>query len=472
MPRTVDPPRPCRRAALAAALLAGVAGCREAADQKKPPEKATPAVTLTCPSRGVLRWTVRQPADVEAFEVTAIVPKVAGYVESWKVDIGDRVKKGDTLAVLWVPDLVKEASQREAEVDQSRKFFAVADAHIASASAAVDEARAGLKRTEADQNYRRLQHRRVNTLLERSVVNKQVEEESRNELQGAEATVREAQARVERAEADLREGRAARDKAGVDVDVARAALERAKVMVAYATLAAPFDGVVTRRNVSTGDYVQPPGGQQSEPLYVVERRDTVRVFVDVPEADAVWVTDGSLVRIEVPALRGRDFEGIVRRSSYALKPRSRTLGAEVDLPNPDDLLRPGMYAYASVRVERRNVLSLPEAAVARQGDVNEGYREFCYFLDGGKVRKVAVETGSRGGGRVEVVRKQAGKRWEDFDGREPVVAGRISSLADGQSVTVRSEPAAPPRAQGPEKRLDPGATAGGPAPIQDHAFDP
>ena len=243
--------------AAAAVLLIGVGGCGKPSPQ--PPEaKKVPEVTVVRPVQTALRWTVRQPGSIEAFEETAIVPKIAGYVEKWNVDIGDSVKKGDVLAVLSVPDMVKELDQKRAEVEQARKLFEVAEAHVTSTATLVEEANAGLRRSQANLKYRQMQHDRVSQLLQGSVINKEVEDEALNELRAAEASVNEAEAKVAHAEADRKESEAVRAKCRVDIAVAQAALGRMQSLVDYATLTAPFDGVVTRRNINTGEFVQPP----------------------------------------------------------------------------------------------------------------------------------------------------------------------------------------------------------------------
>ncbi len=272
--------------------------------------------------------------------------------------------------------------------------------------------------------------------LDNSVIDQQVKEETRNQLQAAEAGVKEAEAKVARAEADRQESEAIRNKDRVDVAVAEAARDKMQTLVNYATLTAPFDGVVTQRNLNTGDFVQPPAGPATAPLYVLHRRDVVRVFVDVPESDAVWIKDGAAARVRVPILQDREFEGKIRRLSYSLKRQTRTLRAEIDLPNPDDLLRSGMYAYATIQVERSNTLTLPASAVFTQGDVNEGYQDFCFLWDNGKVRRTPIKIGLRGEGRVEVLKKRGPAGWEDFTGTEKVVESDIASLSDGQEVLL------------------------------------
>ena len=386
--------------------------------------------------RTSLHWTVEQPGNIEPYEETPILPKIDGYVRKWNVDIGDHVRKGDVLAVLWVPDMVAELNQKKVEVEQARKMNEVAEAHVASSAAQVDEARAGLRRAESTSKYCRLQYDRISQLTEQAVINKQVKDENRNTLESAEAGVKEAEAKVAYAEADRKESEAARNKSRVDIAVAQAAQQRMQSMVDFATLSAPFDGVVSRRNINTGDFVKPPTAVEETPLYVVQRRDLMRVFVEVPEADAVWVKAGTPARIVIPILKDRQYCGNVTRMAYSLKRPTRTLLAEIDLPNPEDFLRPGMYAHAAIQFERPNVLTLPASAVATQGNVNEGYQDFCFLLEIGKVRRTFIKVGSRGDERVQVLKKQVHGAWQDFDGKEKVVQGEIASLADGQEVAV------------------------------------
>lgn len=422
-------------AAAPALGLAGVAGCRkEAATPTGAGE--VPKVTVVRPQRGCLRWTVRQPGSIEAYEEAPIIPKIAGYIERWDVDIGDRVKKGQELAKLWVPDLVAQLQRRKAEVEQTRRMLEVAGAHVGSAAAAVEEARAVVSQARASLAYRSVQFGRVNQLLNRSAISAEAGDESTCQLRAAEAFVKEAEAKVARTEADCRESEAVRDKARVDIAVAEAALAETQAMVGYATLTAPFDGVVTMRRTNTGDFVQPPTGGTRDPLYVIQRRDVVRIFVDVPEADATWVKEGTPARIEIPTRRDRAYAGAVQRISYALKRQTRTLLAEIDFPNPDDALRPGMYVAATLQVERLDMLILPAGAVASEGSVNEGYRDYCYLLEGGKLRRMRIEVGARGEDRVQVLRKEIDGGWIEFSGGEEIVVGDIAALGDGQEFSV------------------------------------
>jgi RND family efflux transporter MFP subunit len=313
----------------------------------------------------------------------------------------------------------------------------VAKARVATAAALVKEAQAGVPRAEYNHRYWRLYYDRLSKL--EAPLEMQVKDETWNQLQSAAAAQKEAEAKVETAQASVREADAVRKKAQVDIGAAEADRDRLAALLSYARLPAPYDGVVTRRNINTDDFVQPPTGGKGEPLYVVERRDLLRVRVDVPETDAAWVNKGAKAVVRVQALRDQEFTREVARTSYSVDRTARTLGAEIDLPNPQDRLRPGMYAIAVITAEHRAALALPAAAVLTQGDVTQGYQRYCFQVREGKAERMLVQVGLSDGKFVEVLRKQqkAGKggseQWEDFTGAEDIAA-EAASLTDGQSV--------------------------------------
>jgi RND family efflux transporter MFP subunit len=402
-------------------------------------------VTVVSPQRASIRRTIRQPGTIQAFEQTPIFAKIAGYVQKWHVDIGDQVRQGDLLAELSVPELVEELKLKEEVVKQARGAYEVARARVATAAALVEEARAGLQRAAANQQRWQLEYDRIAKLI--GVIDEQTKIEHWRQLQSAVATGKEAEAKVESARAALQEGEAVQNKAQVDIGAAEADRGRVAALLGYARLTAPFDGVVTRRTINTGDFVQAPTSGKGEPLFVVERRDMMRIFVAVPETDAVWVSKGAAARVRVQALQRQEFVSEVVRTSYALDRTARTLLAEIDLSNPQDRLRPGMYASANITVEHPNVLTLPVSAVVTQGDVLQGYQTYCCLVEDGKVRRCLIEFGARDGQRVEVVKKQAKSArsgepgvWEDFTEADQVILNNPGALSDGQAVVVGTKP--------------------------------
>ena len=218
------------------------------------------------------------------------------------------------------------------------------------------------------------------------------------------------EAKVETSQARLKEAEAKKKKAEVDIGAAKADRDRLSALLSYTRITAPYDGVVTRRNINTDDFVQPPTGGKGEPLYVVERRDKMRIVVEVPEADASWVAKNAPARIRVQALGWQEFSGQVARTSYSISRSARTLVAEIDLVNRQDRLRPGMYVVATITGEHAAALALPVSAVATQGDVTQGYQRYCYVVRDGKAERTLVQVGLGDGNFVEVLRKQASQQ--------------------------------------------------------------
>lgn len=433
---------------LSAFVFLAASACGQSSGGARPPSPATaeqPSKTYAVvhPERGTLHRSVRQPGHVQAFERTPIVAKIAGYVQKWNADIGDRVRKGDVLAELWVPELMAELRQKEAQVRQAEKALAMADAQIATAKAQVQEAEAGLGRAEATRSYWQGQSERFARLAKTGVSDKQNQEEALDQYRSASAAYREAQAKVATARSNQTEKEAARDKADADVHAARADRERVVALAGYARFTSPYDGVVSQRNIDTQQFVQPAVGVKGDVLYVVERTDQVRVFVTVPEADADWVTPGAAAKVRVQVLPDQDFTGRVTRTAWSLDQTTRTLLSEIDLPNGDGRLRPGMYATVTIAAERPGALSLPASAVVTEGDVTSGYRSYFFEVADGHARRLPVQLGLVGNDRVEVLKKQvpgakSGEppRWAEFTGREEVIKSDAAGLKDGQAVTV------------------------------------
>jgi multidrug efflux pump subunit AcrA (membrane-fusion protein) len=395
------------------------------------------------PERKTIRRAVGQPGFIEAFERTPIVSKVPGYVQAWTANLGDPVRKGDVLAELWVPELAAELQLKDEQVQQAQKSLAVARARVLTARAQLQEAEAAVAGAEANHAYWRSQSERFAGLVKKSVLDEQTEEEALYRFRSAAAALKEARARVESVKALQSEKESARDRAEADVRAAEADRRRQAALVGYARLTAPYDGVVTQRTIDTGQFVQPATGGSGDVLYVVEQTDTVRVFVSVPETDAEWVRVGAAATVRVQALRGQEFKGQVTRTAWSLNRTTRTLLTEVDLPNPDGRLRPGLYAYATIDAEWRDVPTLPVSAVVTEGDVNVGYHTFCYVVENDRVRRTPIEVGARNDQLVEVVKKQLpaaepgeAPRWGAFTGEEEVVRGDLSGLSDGQAVSV------------------------------------
>jgi len=397
-------------------------------------------VTAGPPQRKDLTLRTTQPASIDAYETTPLSPKVAGYVGEVLVDIGDRVTTGQVLLRLTAPEMLDERGQKqalhhqaEAEIGQAQSKFTAAQAGVASARARVAQAEAAVAQATASLEQYRTEHARISELAAARSVTQQLADESLSKFRAAEAGRQAAQAGVELARAELLESEAEVSQAQADIDAAKAREQVAAADLAYVEtmlgnleFKAPYDGVITERNVDTGHFVR-ASSESAAPLLVVARTDTLRVFVDVPEAEAAFVSsgdDGDSASVRVQALGSREFATKVTRTSWALDPANRSLHVEIDIPNPDGALRPGMYATASIVLdERQNALTIPASAVVRQGT-----ETLCCIVRDGKIHRTPIQLGLRIADDFEVV--------SGLDDRDTVVLTRAEALTTDQPVEV------------------------------------
>jgi HlyD family secretion protein len=420
---------------------------------------ATDAVSVGVvhPVERTIHYVVEEPGRVEPFEQTPIYAKIPGYVRSVRVDIGDYVKRGDLLVELAVPEVVEAHHAKEALVTQARLGVAQAERTIeviqasqATAQADLEVTKAGREKTAAAYKRWESECRRMEQLTRDKVVDAQSRDEVRNQCRSAEAADKEAEARIRGAEAALVEARARLGKAKADLAAARNQLlvsqadERESLaMLGYSRLVAPFDGVIADRQVHTGHFLNAANGSTTgQPLLVVVRKDKVRVFAEVPEADAVRVEPGAAGRIRVQTLNDREFVGRVAGTSWSLDPSQRTLRTEIDFPNPDGFLRPGMYCHSLIDVVHDHAWEIPASAVLVRDEMT-----FCYEVRDGKTHRLPLRLGLRDGNQVEVLKVQlrssvvgAAPTWVNPTGKETIVAARPSELSDNQAVrTARTK---------------------------------
>ena len=382
-------------------------------------------VMIVKPEMRKIKRIVEQPGTVRADEEAPLAAKIAGYVQTVSVDIGDTVKAGDPLIAISVPELDEEAKLKdsvvklaEVSIQQLKKHLQTAEAQVAAADALVKEAEAGMKRAEANYDRWASESKRMTEMALKKLVDDQSRDESINQMKSADAARDEVRAKVFSAQAILKKYRAERDAAELDIrggeaklEVARADAARFKEMLAYKTIKAPFGGVVTKRLVDPGHFVQQG---KPETLLVIANMNPVRVLIDVPESEAALVKKGDIAQIRFPAWEGKTVTGPIARSSWSLDSQSRTLRAEIDLPNPDGALRPGMYANVFVSVETSDVRTVPAKALAKAGETMA-----LFAVRDGKAVRVRVKAGRSDGTFTEVAlsanpRRRVGKvcrRW-------------------------------------------------------------
>jgi HlyD family secretion protein len=427
--------------AIVTATVATTAGCERSGEKTGQSAQPVTRVEVVQPERHTVQRTVGEPGQLQAYETTPIHAKIAGYIKNWTVNIGYEIKKGQVLAELYVPEVEADLQEKRAAVEQAQAKKAqtkaavkVAQAAVASSVARVAEVQAGVKRAEADLARWQQEYRRIEQLFNERAQTGTLLDETRSKLHSAEASADEVRAKVKSAEAALSEAQAELDKARSDVvaasasiDVALAEVRHAEAMLGYTKIEAPYDGIITRRNVDTGQLTRP--GSDAPPLFIAARTDVVTIVVDLPEMYSTDVNPGDGALVKIQAMKGRTVAGKVTRTAWALDSKTRTIRTEIDIPNPGGKLRPGLYAYATVIVEEhKDVLTIPTTAVIQDKD-----KAFCVVVADGKAARMLIQTGLSDGTRTEVT--------SGLDGSEHVVKANATSLSDGQAIKVQDEAA-------------------------------
>ncbi len=351
---------------------------------KNPAPGSLLLVAVTKPVRRTAVRSITLPASVEAFEKATLYAKVFGYLRWIRVDKGDRVRKGDVLALVEVPEIEQEHQR---------------------ARAAVQEAQANYERAQADAALKELTYKRLEGIRqsEPDVISPQEIDVARAAFEVAQGDSKLAEARLELAQAEV---------------------GRLEVLINYAKIRAPFSGIVSARYVDPGALIQSPGGA----IVTVAGMDRVRIYADVPEPGVPYVRPGEPAEVNLDALPGKTFSGRIERIATALDPQSRTMKVEVDLPNPGYVIRPGMFGRVILSLgEEAAALFLPAEALHQDAEGNK----YVTIVADGRVRMVRVETGLDDGGMIQV---------RGLRGDEDVVVGSSETLREGLRVRIARVP--------------------------------
>jgi HlyD family secretion protein len=406
-------------------------------------DSSLPRLEVVGPRVGGIVNSTTQPGSVEAYNYANLFAKVSGYLETQSVDIGDRVNAGQVLAQIDAPEIVQAARQAAAELDQSQaqlKFniaaLATTKADLAVARANVDEKQSDLKRATAYVEFREIQYKRMNELFKQKSIDERLVDQTHQERDSAEAAKNLARAAVRTAEADFSGKQALVQQAESNVadarakvQVANAVLEKAKVYVAYTTLRSPYNGVITKRNFHVGDFVRAAEQGGQTPVLTVAETDRMRVVVKMPE-DYVPLTqpgDAAVFKLNFTA---HVFRGTVSRIANSVDRNDKTMRTEIDLPNPANELRDGMYGYATIELSKSlKGLSVPSSSLVNSGDSKT---TVVFVVRDGQVRRIPVKVVVDSGVRVELL---SGLQPDDL-----VVLRPTEDLTDGQAVQTVKVP--------------------------------
>jgi RND family efflux transporter MFP subunit len=343
-------------------------------------ETAVPAVHVAAVRASDSKITVSLPATTTAFEAANIFARTNGYIEKRYVDIGDRVKAGDLLADIVAPEL---------------------DHQIAQAQATLAQNQATLQQTQASRDLAQVTNARDSNLVKQGWLTLQQGDNDRLTLQAQQAAVGVAQSNSAAQQAQIR------------------VLQQEK---AYQRVVAPFDGVITQRSIDNGSLVT----SGSTFMFTLMHPNVIRTQVFVPQDEAFGVGPGVEAVVRVPEIPNRSFPGTVTRIASALQPGSRTLLTEIDVPNPDGALSPGIYCTVELYIPRKTPsMIVPADAVI--------------FNENG-LHVAVVENGTAHLQKINIAR-DFGKEVEVHDGVKPgdqVILNPMVDLADGAKVTVRA----------------------------------
>jgi RND family efflux transporter MFP subunit len=360
----------------------GVAQAGETAYSQPPPVDVVIAKAATVGQDLVL------PGETAAWYETTIYARVNGYVASWQVDIGDRVKKGQLLATIETPELDAELAAAKAQLQASQAQVGARKAEAAFSKTTNDRWRDSPK----------------------GVVSEQERESKKADYESAEARLYAANAQV------------ALDKSKVD---------QYDALTEFRQVRAPFDGTIIERKIDVGNLVTAGSGSTTTSLYRVAQTDPLRIFVDVPQsASGELMNAGVPAEIHATGAVGGVFSGKIARSAESLNSQARTMRVEVDMPNDKHLLVPGMYVNVAFQLPTRGSVEVPAAAL-------------IFRSTGTQVAKVDAS------GKIEFadvsIARDNGSLVELSSGAKPgdrLVLNISSQIASGQSVAANDPHAA------------------------------
>jgi RND family efflux transporter MFP subunit len=349
------------------------------------------AVDVAKVSSQRLNIIVHLPGELEPFEVVAIYPRVSGFVKWMGVDRGSRVRSGDVIARLEAPELVAQKAEAQAKLQGAESQLAATQAKLAADESTYEK----LKAASATPG----------------VV-------AGNDLVATEKAAEAGRAQVKASQEN--------------VNAAKQSLQSITELEGYLQIRAPFDGMVTERNVHPGALVGPAGGQASlAPMLRIETLARLRLVVPVPENYVAGISGGAKVNFTVPAFPSELFWGTVARISHSVAEKTRTMPVELEVSNPSDRLAPGTFSDVLWPVSRPEpTLFVPSSAVATTLE-----RVFVIRIRNGEAEWVDVKTGATSGDLTEI--------FGDLKAGDEVALRGTDELRPGTRVTPRPAGQAP-----------------------------
>jgi RND family efflux transporter MFP subunit len=336
------------------------------------------------------------PGNLEPMYSASVFARTNGYIEKRFVDIGSHVKAGQVLALISTPEVDQQLNQAHADVLQ--------------AAAAVEQSKAALEQAQANLELARLTKDRYSPLIKKHAVTQQSLDEADQAFTARAADVSAANANIGVAEASLQSR--------------RANVERLMQMQGFERVVAPFDGVITARNVEQGDLVNDGSSNGTKDLFTIAQSNVLRVQVEVPQSSALAIKTGQQATLTVEERPGRQYVATVTRNAESVDLAARTMLTEVQVDNRDGSLVPGMYGEVKFTVTDRPSLVIPTTALV----VDKNGMHVVSVSADSRVHFVPVDIGQDMGSQVAIS--------QGLRGGETLVSNPSDLLSDGQKVSI------------------------------------
>ena len=389
-------------AALVVAIAIDLSSCSGKSDGRDANGQAV-TVAVTKVVKKSLGRQITLSSELVPFQEIDVYAKESGYVKALLVDYGTHVKAGQLIAILEIPELEAQLQEDQAEIKNTANQ--------------VSRAQHELYRYQAQYKALHLQYTRLNGVFEGQpgIV--------------AQQEVDDAQGKDLAASSQVDAGQAALEAAQSQMSVAKAKLSHDQSLFDYSRITAPFPGVITERYANLGTLVQAGTGSstQAMPIVKLSEDDLFRLVIPVPESYVQYIHVGDHVDVRVPSLN-RTFPGKVARFSVDIREDTRTMHTEVDVPNPQQVLLPGLYADAELGLDRKEgVPTVPVQAVNREGE-----KTTVFVIDrNGELEDRAVQLGLQTASDAEIT--------SGLNEGEQVVVSDRSGLKTGEKVHPKEE---------------------------------
>ncbi len=380
-------------------------------------------VGVAPPERRDLEITLLYTGDILPNRQTPIFAKTSGYIRKLFADKGDFVKTGQLLVEIEPTEMETAFEQARAALATAQAGLQVARTNLESARANLLNQQANLAKAQAVLDNDRRQAERMAELFAKGLVSAADRDNARTAFQSSQAVLRAQEAQVQVARAQIATSESQVRLAETQVEQQQAALRLAQMRVNDTRVVAPFSGYIAQRALDVGAAVSSQAAATSNasvPLMTLQDIDPVKVQVEVPEREVARVRAGAAVRLTTDAYPDRRFGGEVTRVVHSLDPRTRTMGVEVEIPNRDGLLKPGMYARVQLVLDvQRGALLVPLEAL-----VGSESRPAVLVVRDGKVATTPVTLGVTEGSLTQVTRGLGPEDQVIVQGKELVREGQ------------------------------------------------